>query len=404
MINMRPTRSAIGWLFTLACGALAACTVPNPEFRPYVATLLVAPGSLTPAFDSKTTTYAIDLDSTVSAVDVTATLRDADATMTVNELETSSGQTRTIALNGAGSSTEISLVVTASHGNQTTYTVTANRAALVGSEKLQSLTVVPGSMTPPFDPNTPTYSVDVAGTVGEVVATATFQDINASMTVNGLGTTSGQARPIPLGGPGVSTPISIVVTAPNGSPNTYAVTVNRSALSGNSKLRSLSVFPGALAPAFSAAFANYAVDVPASVSSVVVTAQPDDAGAVITRCRSRHYDQWPGGDDADGATGRTRFHHADPDRSVRAQRKQHHLHHCRSATRIYIEAHPSCESAATAICSGSHEQGRPRCGPRRADRRVIDRRGGRRVRARLAAAAHRRRNTSMWPTQERTIR
>lgn len=237
-------------------------------------------GSLAPTFDSKMTEYSVDVDSAVGEVAVTGTLQDADAIMTVNGLETISSQARTISLSSEPS-TPISLVVTSSNGNQNTYTITVNRAALEGTEKLQSLSVVPGAFTPAFDSSIAAYSVDVASAVNEVAVTATFENSNASMTVNGLKTNSGQVRMIPLGATG-STPIPIVLTAPDDSQNMYSVTVNRAATSGNNKLQSLSVSPGSLSPTFDAGKATYSVDVSSAVRDVAVTATPQDSNASIT--------------------------------------------------------------------------------------------------------------------------
>ena len=91
--------------------------------------------------------------------------------------------------------------------------------------QLSTLTVTPGTLQPAFSGDVANYKVDVLTTVTSVTVTATPQDANASMTINGQATSSGQDRTITLGGPGSSTTISIVVTAPNGSQNTYIVTV-----------------------------------------------------------------------------------------------------------------------------------------------------------------------------------
>ena len=185
-------------------------------------------------------------------------------------------------LGAAGSSTPISIEVTAPNGSQKTYIVTVNRAALGGNNNLQSLTVSPGPLVPTFTASTTNYSVNVASTVSSVTVTATLQDTNASMTVNGQGTSSGQARTISLNGPGSNTPIPIEVTAPNGSQKTYLVTANRTALGGNNNLQSLTVSPGALTPSFTATRLVYTVNVASAVNSVTVTAQPQESGATVS--------------------------------------------------------------------------------------------------------------------------
>ncbi|NGZ11935.1 MAG: cadherin-like beta sandwich domain-containing protein, partial [Nitrospira sp. LK70] len=142
---------------------------------------------------------------------------------------TSSGQGRSISLGPAGSSTDIDILVTAPNGSQKTYVITVNKAALGGNNNLSALTAAPGTLTPVFDSNTTAYTVDVTSDVTSVTVTATLADTSASMTINGQGTSSGQASPINLGAEGSSTNVTIVVTAPNGNSKTYTITVNRAA-------------------------------------------------------------------------------------------------------------------------------------------------------------------------------
>ncbi len=271
-------------------------TAPNGTQNTYVVTvnraapggnnnlqsLTVSQGSLSPTFTASRTSYTVDVASTVSTVTVTATLQDTNASMTVNGQGTSSGQARTISLDGAGSSTLIPIVVTAPNGSQNTYIVTVRRAAPGGNSNLQNLTVSPGPLSPAFTASRTSYTVDVASTVSTVTVTATLQDTNASMTVNGQGTSSGQARTISLNGPGSSTPIPTVVTAPNGSQNTYIVTVNQAALGGNDNLQSLTLSSGSLAPPFAANRTSYTVNVASSVASVTVEATPQDPVATVS--------------------------------------------------------------------------------------------------------------------------
>ena len=109
--------------------------------------------------------------------------------------------------------------------------------------------------------------------------TARAQDAGATVSINGQPTTS---QSVALGAPGSNTPIQVEVTAPNGSQKTYVVTVNRAALGGNNNLQSLTVTPGTLIPAFTANKRRYTVNVDSTVASVVVTAQPQDAGATVS--------------------------------------------------------------------------------------------------------------------------
>jgi hypothetical protein len=239
----------------------------------------VSPGPLVPTFIASTTSYSVNVASTVASVTVTAALQDTHASMTVNGQGTSSGQARTISLNGPGSSTLVTIEVTAPNGSQKTYLVTVNRTALGGNNNLQSLTLSPGTLTPSFTMSRLVYTVNVASTVDSVTVTAQPQDPGATVSIDGQPTTS---RSVSLGAPESSTEILIEVMAPNGNQKTYAVTVNRAALGGNNNLQSLSVSPGTLAPSFSASTTDYTVNVVSAVASVTVTAQPQDAGATVS--------------------------------------------------------------------------------------------------------------------------
>ena len=273
----------------LAALALNACSDSNNVSGPpapvplspdsKLSSLTVNPGSFQPPFSSDVAIYTVDVATSVTSVTVTAQPQTAGATVNIN------GQTTTslfVSLGAAGSNTPISVVVTAPSGSQNTYIVTVNRGALGGNNNLQNLTVSPGPLTPTFIATTTSYTVDVATSVTSVTVNATLQDTNASMTVNGQGTNSGQARTIPLNGPGLSTVIPIEVTALNGSQKSFLVTVHRAAPNGNNNLQSLTVSPGLLVPTFNASTTSYTVNVASAVDSVTVTAQPQDAGATVS--------------------------------------------------------------------------------------------------------------------------
>ena len=245
--------------------------------------LTVSSGTLSPAFRAGTVGYTVNVGSGATSVTVTPRVQDTTATMTVNGQATNSGQSRAITLLGPGSSTPVIIVVTAQNGTQRTYSISLIRATLGGNNNLSALTVSPGDLTPAFNANRLTYSVDVAEDVTSVTVSATKADRNAVMSGDvtaGAGTTSGSA-PIQLGGPGRKV-VSITVTAPNGSSKTYTVTVDRATQASNNNLSALTVSPGSLSPSFRASRTNYSVDVDSTVSSVTVSATKADPNAVMS--------------------------------------------------------------------------------------------------------------------------
>ncbi len=258
-----------------ASGCSDSATV-NPEVE--LVSLTVTPGTLQPTFSGGTTQYSVDLTSNITSVTVSAQPAVAGDTVTINSVTTTSS---VITLGPAGTTTPVSIVVSESGSNSRTYTVLINRASLAGNNSLQSLSISPGTLTPTFDANMLSYTVDVANNDGSVMVTPTLQDLTATMTVDGQDVASGQAQSVTLNGAGSITLINIVVTAQNGTQKTYLVTVSRG-ISSNANLQSLTISPGTLNPSFSAGTVGYTVNVASSVASVAVTPTLQDSNATMT--------------------------------------------------------------------------------------------------------------------------
>ena len=247
--------------------------------------LTVAPGDLLPAFASNILAYNVDVAATVMEVTITATKSDPNAVLSGAIDDPGAGQAsgqKSITLNGAGTATPIAITVTAPNGDFKTYNITVNRAAHSSNNNLSGLVVTPGTLDPAFKKNTTIYTVAVDSSVANVTMTATLEDTNASMTVDGIPTSSGQDQSIPLFGPGTSKDVDILVTAPNGSQKTYTITINRAALASDNNLSALSVTPGFLTPAFASGTLGYAVDVATDITSVDISATKSDPNAVMS--------------------------------------------------------------------------------------------------------------------------
>ena len=247
-----------------------------------------------------------------TSVTVTARPQNAGATVNINGQAATS---QSVSLGAPGSSTPIPIVVTAVSGSQNTYIVTVNRTALGGNNNLQSLTVSPGSLVPAFAASTTSYTVNVASTVASVTVTAQPQDAGATVSINGQTTTS---QSVSLGAPGSSTPIPIVVTAPNGSQKTYLVTVlerhqGEIIISGVCPSRQ-----GSLVPAFTASTTSYTVNVASTVASVTVS------GTTAGR-RSVGLYQWPADDQPVSSSRGSWIQYADLARRDSPKRKSENL-------------------------------------------------------------------------------
>ncbi|MBS0184628.1 MAG: cadherin-like beta sandwich domain-containing protein [Nitrospira sp.] len=259
---------AMGWS-AYGCGDTAS--IPNgPAVR--LASLAISPGALSPAFSPTTTNYTVNVPATTTTVTVTATPEDSITTVAITGGATQS-------LPGPGSSKDISIVVTAQSGSQSTYIVTVNKAALAADNNLSALAVTPGALSPAFASSQQNYTVDVAATVTSVSVSATKSDPNA--VLSGDVPNEGQAM-ILLGGPGTTTNVLITATAQDGNAKTYRIIINRAAPANNNNLSALSVDAGSLSPPFAPGTLNYSVEVPASVGEIIVTATKSDPKAVMS--------------------------------------------------------------------------------------------------------------------------
>ena len=250
----------------------------GPQVR--LSSLSVSEPGLQPAFSSAITTYTLHVPPTVASVTVTATPENSSTNITIDGTPT---RNRSVDLNPQGQNTAIIITLTEQSGSQSSYVITVHR----DNNILSNLTVSSGSLTPGFSPGTLNYTVDVATGVSSLTVTATVQDSNASLMINGQGISSGQPREIsPLAPPGSDTLITILVRTPSGAEKTYTVTVRRPLPSSNATLSDLTVSTGTLNPGFAAGTPNYTVTVPASVDSMTLTAAKSDLNAVMSAAGS----------------------------------------------------------------------------------------------------------------------
>jgi len=116
-----------------AKGRIMSFTTTAVSSNANLSALTLSSGTLTPAFAAGTINYTATVGSSVSSINITPTVADATATVTVNGFEASSGSFSTVNLNGAGTNTAITVVVTAQNGTTKTYTVTITRAAALSA-------------------------------------------------------------------------------------------------------------------------------------------------------------------------------------------------------------------------------------------------------------------------------
>jgi sugar lactone lactonase YvrE len=145
---------------------------------------------------------------------------------------------------------------------------------------LSGLTLSGGnSLGTAFDSSTTSYTANVANSVSSIRVTPTAADSTAIMTVNGTLVTSGLASDEIILNVGDNT-ITVVVTAQDGTTQTYTVVVTRAA-SNNGALSSLNLSGITLDQTFGGSVYAYTATVPNEVSVTSVTYNTADSNATV---------------------------------------------------------------------------------------------------------------------------
>ena len=161
-------------------------------------------------------------------------------------------------------------------GAAASHTLALAAFPISSNSNLASLTLSPGILEAPLVTGITSYTARVAHGTAALTVTATLADANATLTVNGAALASGTtSAPIPLA-PGNKT-LTLVVTAQDGSAQTYVVTVRDDAT-----LSGLALSAGTLSPAFATDITSYDNYVPTATTAVTVTPSAADASAAIS--------------------------------------------------------------------------------------------------------------------------
>ena len=250
-----------------------------PSSDANLAGLSLSAGNISPAFAAGTASYTVTVPFTRASVTVTPTRAQANASITVNGVAVTSGSASgAIALNVGAN--VITTIVTAQDGSTTkTYTTTVTRSAASSNNQLSALALSSGTLSPTFASGTTGYIASVSNATTSLTATPTVADATSLVTVNGVAVTSGNASGAIALAIGSNT-ITTTVTAQNGSPRDYTVTVTRAG-SSNADLSALSLSSGTLSPAFASGTTAYTASVANATTSVTVTPTVSDATASL---------------------------------------------------------------------------------------------------------------------------
>jgi hypothetical protein len=244
-----------------------------------LATLAISPATLAPAFSPDTLNYKASVDNSVTSVTITPGLANSGSTLKVNGTAAESGKAFGPINLGVGS-TVITIAVTAQDGvTAKSYSVTVSRGSSTNAD-LANLTLSAGLLAPAFVPGTVAYTASVSNSTDSIKVTPTAAGAGSTLKVNGVVVASGAASgsiAISVG----ANPITIDVTAQDGTTKkTYTVSVTRSA-SANADLSNLALSIGTLSPVFAAGTTNYTASVPNANDSIKVTPTAGTTGSTL---------------------------------------------------------------------------------------------------------------------------
>ncbi|MFC4098083.1 cadherin-like beta sandwich domain-containing protein, partial [Paenibacillus xanthanilyticus] len=238
-------------------------------------------GTWSEAFSSGTGDYEVTVENAVASVTVTPTVAHSGAKVTVNGASVTSGSSSEAISLSVGATTTITVDVTAEDGIATkTYTLKVTREKSKDAT-LSNLTTSAGTWSEAFSSGTGDYEVTVENAVASLSVTPTVTHSNARVTVNGTPVTSGSASEAITLVVGAKTPISVVVTAEDGSTKTYTIQVTR-AKSSDATLSNLTTSAGTWNKAFASETGDYELTVENAVASVTVTPTVAHSGAKVT--------------------------------------------------------------------------------------------------------------------------
>ncbi len=229
-----------------------------PSSNNNLSSLSVSNGNIN--FNKNNTNYSISVDSNVSSITISATSEDSGAS-----------------ISGTGNknlnygNNKFDIIVTAPSGAKKTYTININRKDIrSGNNKLSSLSVNGGTLSPKFNSNTESYSISVPYSISSLTINAKAEDAKAKVTISNNNLVAEE-----------TTVVKVIVTAENGSTKTYTINATRGkdpnkVLSTNNYLSNLTVSTGTLSPSFNKEQENYIVYLPYEIDSIKINTQVED--------------------------------------------------------------------------------------------------------------------------------
>lgn len=232
-------------------------------------------GETITAFDQDKTNYSLHVTNDITELNVLATAEDKAATVTGDGVWYLKTGTNTM-----------NITVTAEDGTTKIYTIEVQRDQS-SNNYLAMLSSLEGILSPAFDKETTSYTMNVPYEVSSLTLTTVAEDANAKVEVEG--NVDFQI--------GNSNMVYIAVTAENGSTKKYQIQVTRlpqaNNFLSNLTITSASGKKYSLTPAFNKNTLNYTVDIDASDNELTIGGTKEAASAEVTGFEDINISSYP---------------------------------------------------------------------------------------------------------------
>ena len=221
----------------------------------YLNSLTVSSGVLKPSFDKDTLEYSVSLPYGTNNVTLNAEKQEQSQIITgLGKINLSTGKN------------VARVTVTSENGNIRTYSITFNVEKLNENNKLSSLSVDKGTLTPAFNPDTRLYSVDLDESETDISISAT-----GSNAITGTGTHNLDSG---------SNVFEVISTDSTGNENVYRIVVNRGEIV-SSYLKYLAIDNYKINETFNKENYNYTLTLNNLVNKLDVIAIAEDKNATV---------------------------------------------------------------------------------------------------------------------------
>ena len=245
-----------------------------------LSSLAISQGTLSPAFSSGTNSYTATVATGITSLTVTPALSDANARVRVNGTQINSGSTSSAIPLLVGDNT-ISVNVTAQDGTTTNpYNITVKRQPSQDAS-FSAFSIGGSGVNATQDTNPNNYLAAVAKEVTSFTVTASVNEPNATLHVNGVVTPSGSTVTLPLNKGDNS--YTVYIQAQDGTTYEFRNIRIKRAYSAINTMASLDVSSGSLSPAFSPETKNYTLAVDNAVKIVTFSPVVTDTLSYMTQ-------------------------------------------------------------------------------------------------------------------------